>query len=99
MRRRGRNYVKKERKSWEDKFEKWSNNNPDLRQEWDQAFALELPDNFQDIIKNIEIDTPIATRKASGAAIKKIADEVPYLMGGSADLAPSTKTYLDKVDQ
>ena len=39
-------------------------------------------------------DKPNATRNLSGEAIQKIADKTPILFGGSADLAPSTKTYM-----
>ncbi|MFW6007174.1 MAG: transketolase [Halanaerobiales bacterium] len=91
--------LRKERKNWEKEFEKWSTDNPQLRQDWDQAYNLELPDNLRGIVDEIDIETPIATRKASGATLRKIADEVPYLIGGSADLAPSTKTYLDKYNE
>ena len=48
---------------------------------------------------NLEIETPIATRKAAGAVLKKAADMIPYIVGGSADLAPSTKTYLEKYEE
>ena len=45
---------------------------------------------------DFDISSPIATRAASGKVLNGIADLVQYLVGGSADLAPSTKTYLDK---
>lgn len=41
-------------------------------------------------------DKKIATRKASGAVLNAIAEDLPLLMGGAADLAPSTETKLDK---
>ncbi len=87
------------RKEWEKSFEEWSKNNPELRQEWDNAASLTIPEDIREKIKEIKIETPIATRKASGAVLPKIADEIPYLIGGSADLAPSNKTYLDKYDE
>ena len=40
-------------------------------------------------------DGPVATRAASGKVLNAIAEKLPTLMGGSADLAPSNKTYLD----
>lgn len=43
-------------------------------------------------------DGPIATRAASGKVLNSIAKNLPTLMGGSADLAPSNKTYLDDED-
>ena len=88
--------LKQKRKDWVETFEKWSNKNPELKKEWDNAARLELPANLKEKIDDIEIDTPIATRKSSGAILRKIADEVPYLIGGSSDLAPSNKTYLSK---
>ncbi|MFW5985435.1 MAG: transketolase [Halanaerobiaceae bacterium] len=84
---------------WQAKFAKWSKNNPELREQWDQAFNLEVPANLEKIVNDVEIETPIATRKASGAVLRAIADQMDYLVGGSADLAPSTKTYLDKYDE
>ncbi|MFW6030752.1 MAG: transketolase-like TK C-terminal-containing protein, partial [Halanaerobiales bacterium] len=91
--------LTKRRKNWEKSFEKWSKNNPELREEWDNGANLNLPEDIREKIKEIEIETPIATRKASGAVLPKIADEIPYLIGGSADLAPSNKTYLDKYNE
>ena len=43
-------------------------------------------------------DDPMATRAASGKVLNAIAKNLPVLMGGSADLAPSNKTFLDGVD-
>ncbi|ACL70190.1 transketolase [Halothermothrix orenii] len=88
--------LKKEREEWEKAFTEWAEENPDLKEEWDKAHNLELPGDLEEIINNLEIKTPVATRKASGETLRKIADEIPYLVGGSADLAPSNKTYLDK---
>lgn len=45
---------------------------------------------------SMDIASPIASRASSGKVLNGIADLVEYLVGGSADLAPSTKTYLDK---
>ncbi|TDX52676.1 transketolase [Orenia marismortui] len=91
-----RSELKKERKAWEDKFNKWAEANPELKNSWDQADSLELPSDFRKMIEELEIDAPIASRSSSGAALTKIVDEVDYLVGGSADLAPSNKTYQDK---
>ena len=88
-----------ERKEWEAEFDAWAKANPELAEEWKAAHDLALPDNLAEVVRSIELDTPRATRKSSGPALRAIADEVPYLVGGSADLAPSTKTYLDKYDE
>jgi transketolase len=85
-----------QRKEWESEFAEWAKANPDLKEQWEQAHNLELPVDLAEVVDELELDTPRATRKASGPTLRAIADEVPYLVGGSADLAPSNKTYLDK---
>ena len=90
--------LKQSKEKWDEKFEKWKAKYPELYQEWKKAFNLEVEEGLEDKVRNLEIDTPIATRKASGAAIRTIAEKMDYLVGGSADLAPSTKTYLDKYE-
>ncbi len=84
------------RLDWEDKFANWASANPELKKAWDDAQNLKLPAELREKIMNLEIEAPIASRKAAGEALKKAADLIPYLVGGSADLAPSTKTYLEK---
>ena len=81
---------------WQEKFEQWAKANPELKEKWDAGLNLELPADLDELVNALEIDTPLSTRKASGATLREIADNIPYLVGGSADLAPSTKTYLDK---
>jgi transketolase len=88
--------LEAERKKWEEEFAEWAEKNPQLKEKWDKAEALLLPENLKETLEELEIETPNATRKASGAVLRKLADEIDYLLGGSADLAPSNKTYLDK---
>ena len=88
-----------QRKEWQAEFEAWATANPELKEQWDQAHNLELPEDLAEVVEAVELDTPRATRKASGPTLRAIADKVPYLVGGSADLAPSTKTYLGKYDE
>ncbi len=87
--------LQKERRKWEDSFNLWSQRHPEARKAWDQAFNLTLPVNLGDEIMQMEIKSPIASRNSSGKVLQKLADEIDYLIGGSADLAPSNKTYLD----
>ena len=54
-----------------------------LTQGWDKEIPAFKPE-----------DGPVATRAASGQVLNAIAKNLPVLMGGSADLAPSNKTYL-----
>jgi len=54
-----------------------------LTQGWDSKIPVFKPE-----------DGPVATRSASGKVLNAIADHLPTLMGGSADLAPSNNTYI-----
>jgi len=87
------------RKDWEGKFSTWNENNPELSKAWEKAEVNYIPDNFAEKLMSLDIKTPIATRKAAGSALQEAADLLPYLVGGSADLAPSNKTYLEKYDE
>ena len=91
-----RDILEKRKKEWDKKFAEWKNKYPDLYKEWEKAFNLKVDEDIINEVRQLEIDTPIATRKASGATLRTIADRLDYLVGGSADLAPSNKTYLDK---
>ena len=58
--------------------------------------AMELEDNWDIDIPEFEPeDGPLATRKASEKVINAFCGHIPYLVGGSADLAASTKTLMD----
>lgn len=85
--------MQEQRLAWEKEFEQWAKDNPKLKKEWDQAAELKLPADLREEIMNLEIETPTATRKSAGAALSKAFELIPYLVGGSADLAPSNKTY------
>ena len=81
---------------WEQTFEAWAAANPDLAQEWTRIQRNELPENWHESLPTFNAeDGKEATRKASGKVINEIAGTLPELMGGSADLAPSTKTLID----
>ena len=82
--------------AWEKTFEAWAAANPDLAQEWTRIQRSELPENWHQSLPTFSADEgKEATRKASGKVINEIAWALPELMGGSADLAPSTKTLID----
>ena len=61
---------------------------------WDTCFKKEIPVDLEsELLKTIKKDS-IATRSASGEMMQVIAQRIPGFMGGSADLCPSTKTYI-----
>jgi len=86
----------KKREEWQNIFEEWTKKSPPLRKKWDEALNLVLPQDLE--LESLEIKSPVATRVASSIVLNKLADEIPYLIGGSADLEPSTKAYLSKYE-
>ncbi|MFP4698339.1 MAG: transketolase [Eubacteriales bacterium] len=83
-------------KQWNEKFENYKKAYPEEAKEWDQYFAEDLPANLLEDKEYWEFeDKPMATRNVSGELINRLKDRVPNLIGGSADLAPSTKTYMN----
>ncbi len=80
--------------AWRENFESWSKQFSDLRREWDRLINQDLPEQLEAVLANYEAKA-CATRESGGAILNLLAAKVPELVGGSADLAPSTKTYLN----
>ena len=81
---------------WQARFEAYAAEYPDLAEEWRMAMAGDLPAGWDvDLPTFRSEDGPLATRVASGKVLNAIASHLPTLIGGSADLAPSCKTYLN----
>ncbi|MBJ7354050.1 MAG: transketolase [Thermoleophilaceae bacterium] len=82
-------------KEWEGNFDAYRANHPELAAEFDRLQVGELPDGWDAEIPTFSPDDkPVATRKASEAVIQWAAKQVPELVGGSADLAPSNLTLM-----
>ena len=67
---------------------------PELEQEWNVWFSDQLPVDLENDDDFWAFDKPSATRASSGELIQRLAQRVPNLFGGSADLAPSNKTNM-----
>ncbi|MFQ6019368.1 MAG: transketolase [Dehalococcoidia bacterium] len=67
---------------------------PELATELQRVFARRLPAAWDEALPAFPAGEKVATRSASGAVLNAVAEAVPELVGGSADLAPSTDTYL-----
>ncbi len=81
---------------WTAIFEQYKKKYPDLAKDFELMQANELPDGWDENLTEFPADNKgIASRNASGKILNSIAAKVPWLIGGSADLAPSTKTFLD----
>ncbi|MBN2685435.1 MAG: transketolase [Pontiellaceae bacterium] len=79
---------------WNAEFSKFAQANPAKALEWDKAQKGELPADLESKVDIFEAGTSMATRASSGKVINALAKEIPYLVGGSADLAPSNNTYM-----
>jgi len=80
---------------WRGRFEAYHEAHPELAAELERVTKGELPKDWdRDIPTFAAADKPIATRSAGGKVINAIAARVPELLGGSADLNPSTETAL-----
>jgi transketolase len=81
---------------WQRDFDEYSSAHPDWLAQWNQFFHDSIPDNLEATLAPFDPAKPIATRAASGKVLQELAVALPQLVGGSADLAPSTKTLMDK---
>ncbi len=83
------------RKEWMALFERYKQQHPDLATALYQMQHRQLPDGWDKDLKEFPADpSGMATRDSNGKVLNSVAKNVPWLMGGAADLAPSTKTTL-----
>jgi len=81
-------------RQWSEALSAYSDATPEPAAEFQRTMAGKLPDGWERALPQFEAGGQMATRAASGAVLNAIAESVPELVGGSADLAPSTDTYL-----
>ncbi len=83
------------REAWDAKFSEYQTAHPELAAQWQQGQDGTLPEGWDKDIPTFEADAKgLASRASSGQVLNAIAERVPSLIGGSADLAPSTNTLL-----
>ena len=81
---------------WTAQYESWAKKNPELARQWQGIMTGKLPEGWDKDLPVFPADAKgIATREASHKALNAIAKNLPWMMGGSADLASSTKTKID----
>jgi len=84
---------------WTEKFEAWGAANPERKKLADRMSTRTLPEGFADNLPKWEPDAKgVATRKASGEVLNALAEPLPELWGGSADLAESNNTTMKGAD-
>ncbi|MGI5399785.1 transketolase [Streptomyces sp. CA-135486] len=81
---------------WEKTFAAWRTANPERAAEFDRIRSTELPAGWEDQLPEFETGKSVATRAASGKILQALGAVIPELWGGSADLAGSNNTTIDK---
>jgi transketolase len=86
---------KQNESQWQALFLAYAREHPEPARQWEQFHAGNWPQGWEAALPVFPADhAPIATRAASGKVLEAVAPKLPNLLGGSADLAPSTKTFI-----
>jgi len=85
---------KKAEAAWKKKFSTYQKKYPQLADRWQTAIQGRLPRGWDARVPTFKDGRPVATRAASGQILNALAENIPALMGGSADLAPSNNTLI-----
>jgi transketolase len=81
--------------AWKKQFAEYKSSHPELAAEWETMQAGKLPAGWDADIPTFPADAKgVASRASSGKVLNAVAKHVPWLLGGSADLAPSNNTML-----
>ncbi|MDA8992805.1 transketolase [Aquiluna sp.] len=83
------------RSDWDQQFALWQQANPDAAKLFERISKSELPANIADVLPEFTAGEELATRAASGKVLNAIAEVMPELWGGSADLAESNNTTIE----
>jgi transketolase len=88
---------KSERAEWQKGYVRWQHANKDLADTFKQLQSAEVPALLvEKLLIGVDHSKPEATRNLSGKVIQLLAEYMPRLISGSADLEPSTKTMINK---
>ncbi|HUX50240.1 MAG TPA: transketolase [Spirochaetia bacterium] len=86
--------TKKSYEQWKETFAAWAAANPELKQQWDRYMSGTLSFLESAPLPDFRVGDNVATRTASGKVLQAIATVMPNLVGGAADLSPSTDTAM-----
>ncbi len=84
----------KQERDWQTRFAAYQAAYPELAAQWEQEMSGQLPEGWDSDIPTFNVGEAMASRIASSKVINAIAPKLPNLIGGSADLAPSTNTNM-----
>ncbi|MGW0945512.1 transketolase [Streptomyces sp. NPDC002623] len=82
--------------AWDKQVAEWRGAQPERAKLFDRVVAGQLPDGWEEAVPVFEPGKSVATRAASGKVLQALGSVVPELWGGSADLAGSNNTTIDK---
>ncbi|MDD5599807.1 MAG: transketolase C-terminal domain-containing protein, partial [Victivallaceae bacterium] len=84
---------------WDKKFQAFLEANPESAATISAMVNREVPENLlEELLKVVPVDKAVATRASGGIVLQRASELVPALVGGAADLAPSTKTDIKNAD-
>ena len=84
----------KKHEEWKKIFDEWKVANPEKSKLLEDGLEGKVPENLSELISNFDEDAKLATRAAGGEVLQPIAEAIPMLVSGSADLYGSTKNYI-----
>jgi transketolase len=86
--------LRKEHENWQARMQAHAKAHPELADQFRKGQDGFVPGDLAERLPVFPSDKPMATRSASGRVLQELARAMPHLIGGSADLAPSTSTLL-----
>jgi len=86
-------------RAWKAMFDAYAKDFPDLARDFDLMQQRALPPNWESVLLTFPPDEKgLASRDSSGKVLNELSKHIPWLVGGSADLSPSTKTDIKGSD-
>lgn len=79
---------------WQALYDRYRRQHPELAAELERVMARRLPEGLAELLPSFEVGSEMATRNASHKVLNALAERVPEMLGGSADLSGSTKTEI-----
>ncbi len=81
--------------AWQEAFARYRADDPERAAEFERVMAGRLPHGWRAATPRFEPGTRVATRVSGGKALNAFAEKIPELVGGTADVSPSTHTVID----
>src|SRR5258705_28674 len=91
----GKTLAERAYDAWQKMFRDWQEENPKLAALLEQGIKNEIPHDLLQRVPEFPADAKIATRKAGSEVLQPLAQALPLLIGGSADLYGSTLNYIE----